>query len=104
MLDVFDIEGYKKVDRLNKYPMTMPRDKIMMFLNLKTKSNLPSQESGISFLFSSTANPDFEAYRAYQKKTSISKVNTLTMINKESNILKEINLVGSGCFLFGQIL
>jgi hypothetical protein len=55
----------------------MPRDKIMMFLNLKTKSNLPSQESGISFLFSSTANPDFEAYRAYQKKNSISKVKTL---------------------------
>ena len=88
MLDVFDIEGYKKVERLNKYPMAMPRSKMIMFLNLNKKPNLPSQESGMSFLFSSTAKPDFEAYLAYQKKTNIKAVKIKTINNIVSIIIR----------------
>ena len=93
MLDVFDIEGYKKVERLNKYPMAMPRSKMILFLNLNKKPNLPSQESGMSFLFSSTAKPDFDAYLAYQKKIKMDADRQITMNNKELNILNKFSLI-----------
>ncbi len=55
----------------------------MMFLNLKRKLNFPSHESGMSFLFSSKAKPDLEAYLAYQKKISTNSVKTITIIKNE---------------------
>ena len=44
------------------------------FFNLKRIPNFFSQESGISFLFSSMLKPDFDVYFAYQNKNKIIRV------------------------------
>jgi len=61
-----------------------------MFLNLNKKPNFPSQESGMSFLFSSIAKPDFEAYLAYQNKIKMDVDRQITMNNKELIIFDKI--------------
>jgi hypothetical protein len=76
-----------KLELFSKKPIIIPKIKIIKFFNLKRIPNFFSQESGISFLFSSMLKPDFDVYFAYQNKNKIIRVKIISEIRSISIIV-----------------
>ena len=83
----YGIYETNKLELFSKNPINIPKSKIIKFFNLKRIPNFFSQESGMSFLFSSTLKPDFDVYFAYQNKNKIIRVKIRSEIRSTSIIV-----------------